>query len=342
MSVRKTESRLPSGFTSDDLGLKAVSGTNAQVILISYLSSPVAARRIQNYVVFVTDIALAATVQSYEWSFNNGGITNQTSSIGVAEYTPQNIGNLIVTVNLKNASNVTLHMATLTQQVISLNEALELRIEQQENNFPGAANPETSREMINDIRPFINALLPISTNEVFNKAISSLAYARILQTSQIRRNVLLEDLANILHTQPNNFYAQAKDGLGICKTRPQLLAMFLDNPASPGTQYLNASTLELAAGANQAARTANATAIETGFNALSTDIQVDLFNLLRFPKSHVAMAKKIFDGLENRYYSGSSIGATLGVTTDAKKLITEYEKGLIALGSGPTALPTTS
>src|ERR1051325_10506677 len=103
-------------------------------------------------------------------------------------------------------SNTTLHTITLTQQVISLNEALELLIEQTENNFPGAAHPETSREMVNDIRPYVNTMLPIATDGAYNKAICSVAYARILQSDQIHRNLLLEDLANILHTQPANFY----------------------------------------------------------------------------------------------------------------------------------------
>jgi hypothetical protein len=303
----------------------------------------VAARRIQNYVVFVTEAGLAATVNSYDWSFTNGGVTNQTTSNGIAEFTPQNTGSLVVAVNLKSAANATLHTVTLTQQVISLNEALELKIEQEENNFPGAGNPETSRELVNDIRPYVNAILPIASDEIYNKAICSLAYARTLQTTQIRRNLLNEDLANILKTQPANFYSQAKDGIGICKTRPQLLAMFLDNPASAGNKYLNIATLELAAGANAAARTANATAIETAFNALGVDVHTDLFNLLRFPKSHVAMAKRIFDSLKERYYpdvapSVTTVATYLGVTADAKKLITEYEKGPVALGSGSSAL----
>ena len=340
MSVRKTESRIPDGFTPDDLGEKAVSATNSNVILISYLSSPLAAKRIQNYVVFVTDATIMVNVISYEWTFTNGSSVTQTTTIGMAEYTPQNIGPLTVTVHLKNGVNSTLHTVTLTQQVISLNEALELKIEQEETNFPDAAHPETSREVINDIRPYVNAILPIATDEAFNKAICSLAFACILKTAQIRRNLLNEDLATILNNQPANFYSQVKDGMGICKVRPQLLAMFLDNPANAGTSYLDANLLELAAGAKQADRTANATAIETAFKALSTDIHIDLFNLLRFPKSHVTMVKKIFEGLEKRYYGTASIGATLGIKDQAKSLITEYETGLQAFAAKATTITT--
>ena len=341
MAVRKTESLLPPGFSASDLGQSATSATSTNVILISFLSSPVAARRIQHYVVFVTDNALAATVNSYEWNFTNGPAVTQSSINGIAEFTPQNIGTLTVTVNLKSASNATLHSVTLTQQVISLNEALELKIEQTENNFPGAAHPETSRELINDIRPYINVILPVASNDLYNKAISSLAYIRALATIQTRRNVLLEDLANILNTRPGDFFSQSKDGFGICKTRPQLLAMFLDNPSSPGNKYLDAAALELRSGANSTQRTANETAIQTAFTALNVDVQTSLFNLLRFPKSHLAMAKLILDGLESRYYSSASIGATLANNNDAKRLITEYEKGLIAFGSGSNPLTTT-
>ena len=332
MSVRKTESRIPDGFTSDDLGEKAVSGTNAKVILVSYLSSPLAARRIQNYVVFVTDNSIAPNVMSYEWTFANGSSVTQTTSIGIAEFTPQNVGTLTVTVRLKNGANATLETVILTQQVTTLNEALELKIEQEENNFPGAGNPETSRELVNDIRPYVNAVLPISTDEIYNKAISSIAYACVLKTTQIRRNLLNEDLVEILENKPADFYAQSKGGIGICKTRPQLLAMFVDDPANTGKMYLDANLLELKADAKQTDRKTNATAIETAFNALSTSVHIDIFNLLRFPKSHVAMAKKIMDGIHARYYdpTTTSIGATFGILDQAKSLITEYETGLQA------------
>ncbi len=334
MSVRKTESLLPAGFTADDLGQKAISGTSPNVILISYLSSPVATRRIQQYVVFVIDQPLAATVHSYDWTFANGTNSNQTTSIGVAEFAPQNIGSLSITVNLKNAANTVLHSVSLTQQVISLNGALELMIEQTESNFPKAGDPETSRELLNDTRPYINAILPVASDDIFNRGVSSLVYANTRKQEQLRRNFFLNELANLLNTQPANFYSQAKDGFGLCKTRPQLLAMFLDNPATPGQKYLDIATLELPAVANATARTANATAIQTAFVGLHIDVQTGFFNLLRFPKSHLAMCKKIMEALQLRYFSASSIPAILGSETEAKKLMSAYEMGPKAFGAG--------
>lgn len=342
MPVRKTESKIPVGFTAADLGLNAVSPTSADVILVSYLSSPTAAQRIQNYVVFVTNAGLAATVQSYDWVFNNGAATNLNTTVGIAEFTPQNTGTLTVSVTLKNATNNALHTVTLSQQVNALNNALELLIDQTESSFPLAGSPETSRELINDLRPYVSAIIPTATDELFNKAVCSLVYARSLQTPQIRRNVLLEDLANILNTQPANFYAQAKDGFGVAKTRPHFLAMAYPNPATPGSNFLNGTTFELPSPSTSTQRTDNAAAIETAFNALGVDVHVDIFNLLRFPKSHIARIKRLMEGIATTYYSTASIGATLGNTDNAKILITEYEQGFIALGSGSTRLRASS
>ncbi len=342
MPVRKTESRIPAGFAADDLGAHATSSTSPAVILVAHLSSPVALTRIQRYTVFVTDPAIAATVDNYAWAIVNGTTHAETTTKGILEYTPQNAGTLSATVTLRNAANAPLFAVTLNQSVIALNAALELQIDQDENNFPGAGHPETSREIINDIRPYVNNLLPIATHEVFNKSVSALAYTYILQTPGVRNHFLLEELAEILNSNHVSFYGSAKEGIGICKTRPQLLAMCLQDPAAAaGTNYLSIATLEQAARANSTARTANATAIETAFNALSEDKKIDLYNLLRFPKSHVAMCKLIIEKLHDRYYNAATLATTLAAVNDARKILTEYEKGPIALGSGSSALSPT-
>ncbi|HNB81968.1 MAG TPA: hypothetical protein PLP14_07715, partial [Chitinophagaceae bacterium] len=342
MSVRISESRTPAGFLPSDLGQSAVSPTSNNVVLVSYQSSPIASRRIQRFVLFVTDNVMAAGVGSYEWTFTNGGNTVMTTSIGVAEFTPQNSGVLAVSVVVKNNANASLHTVSMNLQVISLNEGLELKIEQQENNFPGAAHPETSREMINDIRPYVNQLLPVAGNDALNKAICSLIYTRTLQTDAIRRQVRCEELAGLLHTQPNNFFSIAKEGFGLAKTRPQLLAMFLNHPVNAGTKYLNIATLELVASATTQQRNDNTSAIDTAFNALSVQEKIDLFNLLRFPKSHIQCIKTILEGLESRYYSAATLPATLSVVNDAKRLLTEYENGPVAFAAGANPLTASS
>jgi|GEM_PF-754768 len=336
MPVRKTESRLPAGFTIDKLSDNFTS-VNPGVTLASFLSSPLGARRTQQYVVFVADAALAATVQSYEWTFVNGDTTTQTTSVGTAAFTPQNTGPLSVTLNLKNAANATLQTLTLNQQVVALNAALEEAIDEQERNFPGAAHPDTSRELLNDLRPLVNVLLPGASNESYNKAICSLAYGRALQTPAWRRTIELEDLASLLDTQSAGFYGAAKQGFGVCRTRPQLLAMFLTNPAT-SQPYLNPA-IELPSGASRRQKQDYEQAVETAFGALPENDKIDLFNLLRFPKSHFAMSKNIFDGLTARYFPSGNIAQQLLDAHDAQTLLGEYEIGLAALPASNRLAP---
>lgn len=328
MPVRKTESRLPAGFTIDKLSDNFTSVTPG-VTLASFLSSPLGARRTQQYVVFVTDAALAATVHAYEWTFANGGSTTQTTEVGVTEFTPQDTGPLTVTLNLKDAASTTLKTLTLNQQVVALNAALEEAIDEQERNFPGAAHPDTSRELLNDLRPLVNVLLAGSSNELYNKAICCLAYGRALPIPAWRRNIELEDYATLLDTQSTGFYGATKQGFGVCRTRPQLLAMFLTNPAT--TQpYLNPA-IELPSGASRRQKQDYEQAVETAFGALNENDKIDLFNLLRFPKSHFAMAKHIFDSLMTRYFPSGNIAQQLLDAHDAQTLLGEYEVGLAAL-----------
>ena len=98
----------------------------------------------QNYVVFIiNNDAVGANVNSYDWIFTNGAATNLTTSIGIAEFTPQNTGNLTVEVRLKNAANATIATVMLNQQVVALNAALETKIDADERAFPGGGHPET-------------------------------------------------------------------------------------------------------------------------------------------------------------------------------------------------------
>jgi hypothetical protein len=76
MTVRKTESRLPRGFTAEDLGevgkLIGASSDDAShepdCYLISFLSSPLVWEISNTYVVFVIDTDLQTTVAKYKWS----------------------------------------------------------------------------------------------------------------------------------------------------------------------------------------------------------------------------------------------------------------------------------
>jgi len=335
MAVRKTESRIPQipGFTIDDLGQNAASGTNASVKMVSYLSSPLGVNILQNYVVFVEDATLQPNVASYEWIFNNNGaITNSNTTNGVASFTPAQVGPLSVTVNLKDGANATLHTVVLQQQVAALNLELEQLIEQEGNHSPSAGNPSVSRDVINGLRIFADAAASPVTDNALNRLILSLTYSNISANTAVQRNTLLENCSAAFAANPDTFFATAQNGIGITKLRPHLAAMFImdgGNPLIPVT--------ERPAGATAAQITATLTAIRTAFNGLTEPRRIDIFNLLRFPKSNLKICKLVLDGLKGRYFPAEAFPVVLGNRTKARRMIREFEIGPYVLPAAGTA-----
>src|ERR1017187_5917048 len=126
MPVRKTESRIPTGFAASDLG-EAVVAADGRSALVSFLSSPLAAGHENRYVLFVTDTALAGSIQSYEWIFMEDGAVPQTlqTTVGETAYTPANIGNITVIVRFLDASTSELGNIVVNQYIGPLNRSEE-------------------------------------------------------------------------------------------------------------------------------------------------------------------------------------------------------------------------
>ncbi len=326
MPVRKTESRIPqiAGFTIADLGESAVSGTNAAVKLVSYLSSPVGVNILQNYVVFVEDAILAPNVASYDWVFNNNAPSAPINSInGVKDFRPSAVGTLSVTVNLKDAANTVLHSVVLQQQVSELNLELEQLIDQEGSRSPSAGNPTLSKDVINGLRIFVDNNAHPSTENGLNRLILSMIYANISANTPTARNTLLENCSAAIQTSIDTFFTTAQNGIGITKLRPHIACMYLIEAGNP---LIAITELPLAATATQL-RTA-LTTMKTAFNGLSEPNKIDIFNLLRFPKSNIKICKMVLAGLQGRtYFSGQTFPSILSARTTARRLITEYEKG---------------
>ena len=333
MAVRKTESRLPAGMQPTDLG-QAVTAANPAVHLISFLADTVAVRRTQTYVVFVTDAALAATIGNYEWAINDAGTAhNLTTSIGVIDYTSQAIGTLSVTVRLRDTANsADVASVTMTKSVVALFNALELLIDQQESNTPKAAHPETSREIVNDLRAYIDAIIP--TADALNPLLLALTYGTLLREPTRRggaavevlpgpRMVRLEGCASRLNATPaTSFLADAGGGIGVCQLRPQLLALYLIKPGGAAT-YLPARTLRT----GTADRQVDVTQWETDFNALPATDQLDLFNLIRFPKTCFRLVRTVLEGLVGTCFPSDTVPAVLADSTKTRQLLAQFRAG---------------
>src|SRR5207247_7761598 len=109
MATRKSEHRLPPGFTASDLG-QAQADTAAA--LISFHSSPVVVGRQQTYVMFVLETGLQGTVESFHWEIRED--TFDTDEGGL-EFAPAEEGHVQVSVRRRDAGDAELKAVTLPQ-----------------------------------------------------------------------------------------------------------------------------------------------------------------------------------------------------------------------------------
>src|SRR5262245_54761525 len=216
MAARKTERGLPAGFAAADLG---EAQADADAALIGYHRMPVIGRT-QTYVAFALDAALQGNVVSYRWQA--GGAATDTDA-GVFEYVPDAEGDIQVSVSFLDGGAAELKSLTLNQSVIPLNSELETMIGAADETAPVAADPETSRELVNEVHGYIDELEPRSADpdSTLNRLIFALAYAEAMRVPPADRAAQTERLAAALdQAAAESFADQAETGVGLCQMRP--------------------------------------------------------------------------------------------------------------------------
>lgn len=297
MSVRKTESRIPAGLQPDDLGEAVVSG-DGRACLVSFVTAPLAPERSNTYVVFVTDAALASSVESFEWSFAEDETpVVKTTEDGQIDYAPTAEGYLTVTVRLLDGGATEQGKLALTQQIGPLNAELEEKIAQATDTpGPGIGNPDVLRELVNDHNPYyLNvALQTPEAGDGFKKFVFSTVYDGALQRTPAARAEQVDRVADSLNTGAPDFIASVAPGLGVAAVRLSLAAMLLPPNPIPFTELPEATAGNLAADEQLRANLA----------ALPEDDRVDLFNRARFPKTNIVLCAKLLEALRDRFFSG--------------------------------------
>ncbi len=323
MPVRKTESTLPFNLTADDLGQNQPA-SDGKSVLISFLSSPVVTNRLQQYVIFVTDSGQAGNVHDYKWNFDNAGNgSTQTTINGYAEYTPEDTGSLAVQVELRNNSGGVISTITLQQEVVAPNPELEALITATDSSTPVAANPDISREIINDYRAYIDSSYArnIDPNSSANRLLFSLSYQGIMSIPKTIRIRNLNRLANALHAGDNSeFIEQAAKGVGLCNLRPHIMAMYItDNGGTVLPKLIMAN--------NQKERKEQEVALTNNLAGISIIKLIDLFNVLRFPKSNIQHCKLLLDELKSEFYSSNSFEELCDDRSKCIEFITQFKEG---------------
>lgn len=321
--MRKTESRLPAGVEATDLGEVFVA-PDGRCTLVSFITAPLAAGRANTYVVFVTDAALAGTVESFEWSFaedSNAPVVLTTPG-GEASFTPTREGYLSISVRLLDGGATEQATLGLIQQVSAPNAALEQLIAGAANQpGPGCGNPDVLRELVNDHNPYYLtvALSTPEAGDAFRTFLYNQVYDGALKRTSSARAALLAQVADSLNTGSPDFISATAPGLGVAGVRLSLAAMLLPPNGIPYTE-LETTTAANASGDEE---------LRAKLAALSENERIDLFNQARFPKSNILLCGKLLEALRNKLFSGVSFDDVLTKMsgTMAEWIILNYTRG---------------
>jgi hypothetical protein len=304
MTVRKTETRLPTNLQASDLG-EAIVAADGRAALVSFVTTPLVVGRENIYVVFVTDATLAGTAESFEWSFTEGDNTPQvqTTDHGEIAYTPSAEVTLGVTLRILDGSGSEQAKLSLSQEVVAINAELEgLIAEAQNQPGPGVANPEVARELINDHNPYYQNVVMQApeSGDAFQQFLFSVVFDGALQRTSADRKQHLADLADSLNNGGGDFSTLAAKRSGVAGLQLPLLAMTL--PAMLDFTELPEPADQRALAAEQ---------LRQSLAALDEEKRLDLFNLVRFPKSNIAQCARILEALRDRYFPGTNFNDVL-------------------------------
>ncbi|MEN0005348.1 MAG: M23 family metallopeptidase [Bacteroidota bacterium] len=334
MNVRNTESSIPGGFTlaqAEELGEAfGHAPSNDTFIIVAYLTAPLqigADRPLWNrYVVFVDPLKHSATV-TYEWQATlkdgNGGTVIQFTETGTPLFTisdqiadnPTSIANATtIEISLKIPE---IHQTPLvfTQVISGLAQNVEDFIVNN-SSYPALAavfgHQSTTREVANTTKDYL-----IDREEAFGKPLSipanlptGLSYYTILKkNSTLTENRFFEaSLNGAIATLPFGVGHARKTG--VCQVKPHLLAMFypanatedVSNINSNGPQYTTLLPYQVIDGS-----VVIESEVVDDFDALPVNSRIDIYNLLRFPKSNILMAAFVLHQLKKTHSTWASI-----------------------------------
>ncbi|MEO1517702.1 MAG: hypothetical protein AAFV95_21950 [Bacteroidota bacterium] len=352
MPVTNTESRLPQGYKASDLGQATVS-PSGYFALVSYLTSPILVNRINHYVLFVLDEDIRPDIDRYHWMvYGHNGyaylpIHQEVTTEGVFQYKPTAKQKIKVVVHPVDTQGTSYRPLELEHSVCVLSPLFGNLIAPLSQNYRTGrfgkpaieiGNFEATNETANELYQYILDSLaePINgqANEIPFELLTCIMYREMLFSpksfasykSESRNAELDRHRAGLNGTWSWGDWRGSAEGnsLGVSQTQPQTLASMLINP-STGTTYT--PFLQSTKAQNNGSQiSANRL---TNYKALPLEDRIDLYNLLRFPKTCVRMANTVLLYLKNRSHRVPSHNAAtlLGDQKALQVIATEYNIG---------------
>jgi hypothetical protein len=324
MPVRKTERRIPEGLLPDDLG-QSVSAENGQAALISYIISPLVVNRPNTYVAFITDPNLADSIQNFEWTVTENDIAAAPHLTATGEfiYVPHSTGNLNIALRFLDGGNQEVAGLAMAQEIVDTNGELEELIHTSADQpGPGIGNLDVARELVNDHNPYYQSvsLQTAEAGDGFKQFVFSMVSDGVLQKNAAQRKELLDQLAVSLNNGTSDFSTLIAEGAGVCKIRMTMLAMISSNGLA-WTELPEDPTLRLSADEQ----------LRQTLAELDENKKIDLYNLVRFPKSNIVQCGRILEELRNHYFPNANFSDVLtGMSgTRAHWISRHYREGPI-------------
>ena len=155
----------------------------------------------------------------------------------------------------------------------------------------------------------------------FKRFVFSMVSEGVSSKNQQERRTILENLAKSINGDLEDFVSQSIGGKGVCNIRLTVLAMVIEN----GLDWT-----ELPEDASQ--RALEDQELREVLNQLEENKKIDLFNLIRFPKSNITQCGRILEALRDRYFNGANFTDVLeGMSgTRAFWIDKHYKEGPIA------------
>jgi hypothetical protein len=326
MAVRKTERRVPTGLQPSDLGQAIVTPACA---LISFATGPLIAGREHTYVLIVTDTGVAAAASTFEWTFseNAGAPTVRTTTVSEIVQAVTAPGSLTVKVRVLDGGGSERASVTIEQATIAPSEQLEQQIARTQNTpGPGGGDPIAGRELVNEHAAYYQQVAPPTPEDgdAFRRFVFDMALNGVTRRTAAERRAHLHQLAAAVTDDPAAVPRLAATGAGVCGIRLALLAMVLPSGTGAATflpwKELNDTGPRHAVEDQQ---------LRDSLTTLSDDARVDLFNVVRFPKSNIMACARIVAALRDKYFNGTGFPDVLtGMSgTRAHWIIRHFHEG---------------
>lgn len=328
MPVRKTESRTPLNLQPSDLG-QAVVAPDGRCALVSFVTSPLVVNRENVCVVFITDAGLAALATSFEWTFVESGNPPkvETSQFGEVAFTARNLGTLNIEVRVLDGSNAEQVKLSMVQDVVPPSAELEALISGSvDRPGPSIGSPDVLRELINEHNLYYQnvALQTPESGDAFKRFVFTMVYDGASQRKVAERKQDLDQLALSLNDGTVDFTTLSAKGAGVCGIRLLLLSM-----TAPGMLEFTFLPEE----ANK--RSVAVEQLLQAVGLLAENKRIDLFNIVRFPKSNIAFCGRILETLRSKYFSSATFEDLLTGSSGlrAQWIIGQYMQGPITRSS---------